>query len=99
MKKRIKSIDIKSTAEVAGAIYAVLGLVIGAIFTIVTLIAGPIEEGASDMEQLLFGPLAVVFLTILYGIMGYVGGAIVAWVYNKVVKRVGGLKIEFEDVE
>ena len=48
------------------------------------------------MHNFLFGIGAPIFLPIFYGIMGFVGGLLSAWLYNIVAKWVGGIEIETE---
>ncbi len=44
----------------------------------------------------LFGVGAVIFLPIMYGVLGAIGGALTAVMYNVVAGMVGGLSIETE---
>ena len=46
------------------------------------------------MILLVFGILA----PFLYGAMGFVFGAIGAWIYNLIAKRLGGIEIQLEAV-
>jgi hypothetical protein len=43
------------------------------------------------------GLLTLVMAPILYGVMGAVVNAIMAWIYNRVAERLGGIEIELED--
>ena len=43
---------------------------------------------------MLFGAGAVVILPIVYGCIGFVGGLIMAPLYNLVAKVVGGIEVE-----
>lgn len=45
---------------------------------------------------MLFGVGAIIFLPIMYGIMGFIGGAIMAFVYNVVAGIAGGVELELE---
>ena len=44
----------------------------------------------------LFGVGAVIFLPIIYGVLGAIGGALTAVFYNIIAGMVGGLQIETE---
>lgn len=76
-----------------GLMYALFGLVIGFIMMLIALIAGAPGAG---MMGLAFGVAAPIFLAVGYGLMGWIGGYITAWIYNIVAKRTGGIQFEFE---
>jgi len=42
------------------------------------------------------GAAAIIILPIMYGIFGFIGGAIGAWIYNLVAGWIGGIEIELE---
>ena len=44
-----------------------------------------------------FGVGAVLALPVIYWVLGFLGGAIGAWVFNNVARTVGGLEIELEE--
>jgi hypothetical protein len=44
----------------------------------------------------MFGGLMIVVLPIMYGIFGFIGGAISAVLYNLVADRFGGLEIDLK---
>jgi hypothetical protein len=46
--------------------------------------------------SIVFGLAAPIVFLLLYGIVGFVGGIISAWIYNAAGKRVGGIEIETE---
>lgn len=73
--------------------YAVFGFIFGLIMMLITLIANAGESGIMDI---IFGIAAPVFLTLIYGFMGWIGGYITAWIYNLLAKRTGGIQFEFE---
>jgi len=60
-----------------------------------TYTASPAEPGGLP-GMLAFGIGAVIGFPDLYGAMGFVFGAVFAWIYNAVSKRVGGIEIETE---
>ena len=88
----LRSIDVMSCAKMMGAIYGCIGLIIVPFF----LLAG--------FTSLLSGHGSVAFLFLvvlapaLYGAMGFVVGALMAWVYNLVARRIGGMKLELKPV-
>ena len=85
----IRSVDIRSCAKMAGALYGALALLVmpfGIIGVLVGLTKG---EGSTIGLSLLF-----VIAPLLYGVLGFLIGASSAWVYNLVAGRVGGIEIE-----
>jgi hypothetical protein len=91
--KTIQRISPKSLARLLGLMYAVFGFIAGLIMMLVALVSQASEPGVIGI---VFGVAAPIFLTLLYGIMGWVGGYVAAWVYNLLAKRVGGIQLEIE---
>ena len=84
----IKSIGALSVAKISGAIGALVGLVIGIPVAVVVYFTG------SSWQLGAAGWLAVVALPLLYGALGFVGGALYAWLYNVVSGWVGGIEVD-----
>lgn len=96
----LKSIGVMSAAKVVGVLYAVMGLLIGvvfgAIFSIVPAMASGPDGQVPGWLAPMFGLGAIVFLPVLYGICGFVGGAIAALIYNALAGIIGGLELRLE---
>lgn len=93
----IRRIDALSCAKVVGALYAVIGLFAGGIFTLFALLGtalGTAREGPEALFGLLFGVGAVLLFPIMYGILGFLGGLIGSSLYNVAAGVVGGIQIE-----
>lgn len=92
----IKSIDVLSAGKMLGALYAILGVLIGAMFTLLALVGaavgggqgGPAAQGGA--VALIFGAGAVIIVPLVYGVMGFIGGIITAALYNLIAMLVGG---------
>jgi hypothetical protein len=96
----IRKIGVGSAAKLTGTLYALWGFIFGAIVACIAL-AGAGLGAASDepMPGWISGFLgvgAVIFLPILYGVMGAIFGALTAVFYNVVSGMVGGLNVEVE---
>jgi hypothetical protein len=96
----IRHIGVGSLARILGVLYALWGFIFGVIVALIAL-AGAGMSAASDSPMPgwlggLFGVGAVIFLPIFYGVIGAVGGALTAAMYNIVAGMVGGLTIETE---
>lgn len=93
----VKSVGILSVAKIYGAISAAFGLVLGCFFALAGVVGGGL---AGNSEGAIFAPLfgvgAIVVAPIFYGIMGLLGGALGAVLYNVFAGMVGGVSIEVE---
>lgn len=91
--KRLKSFGIGSVAYQLALTYALFGLVFGAIISLFVMFSGESSEGAGPI----YGIGAVVLMPLFYGVIGAIGGAFGAWIYNLVSKITGGISIKVED--
>jgi len=95
----IRKIGVASLAKIMGALYALLGLIFGAILAVVSLVGAGMASAMQDEPAWIggmFGVGAVIFLPLLYGCMGVVFGALTAWLYNIVAGMAGGLAIDVD---
>lgn len=93
----VKSVGAVSCAKVAGALYALMGLIIGACISLIAMLGGfasASDEGA--MFGALFGVGAIILAPVFYGVMGFVMTFIAAALYNVVAGRVGGVEINVQ---
>jgi len=92
----VKRVGVWSAARLYAAIMAAFGVLIGIPFALFSLVgAGLAPEGQSWMGPV-FGIGAIVFLPVLYGVMGLVIGAVSAVLYNFFASIVGGLSVDVE---
>ena len=94
----IKRVSPLSCAKIAGLLYVVIGLIIGAMFSLIG-IAGFAAAPAQDESAVfgaLFGVGAIILFPIMYGCLGFIGAALMAWLYNLVAGAVGGVQVEVE---
>ncbi len=89
----LTKIGVLSLAKIQGIIMALFGLVLGLFMGAVGTMAGSIGMGSRFGA---FGFLAVIILPIVYGILGFVMGAVTALVYNLISGWIGGVEMEFE---
>lgn len=92
----IKRIRPMSVAKITGTLYAVMGLVVGAFFSL--LAAGGFGPNDSDFSGfgMVLGTGAVVAFPILYGCIGFVATLIAVWLYNVMAGLVGGIEIDVQ---
>ena len=87
--QKVKKIGVLSLAKLLGLLYAIFGLIIGALFAVLPLFGLNVDE-----TGLFFGARSIIIFPILYSVMGLVGGLITAFFYNLVAKWIGGLEVE-----
>ena len=98
----LKRVGVWSAAKIAGVMYASLkGCVGGLIFAGISLLGFGFASAAqnSDVPAWLgpvFGVGAIVVLPIIYGVMGLIGGAIAAALYNLFSGMVGGVELDLQ---
>jgi hypothetical protein len=89
MTMRVRSIGIIQTAKTVAALYALIGIILGIAAFFVYLFAPARSTGGGGIVPAI---LAVIFIPIFYGILGFVGVAIAAWIYNFVAEKTGGVE-------
>ena len=93
----IKRIGPLSCAKLSGLLYAVIGLVIGGVFSMAAMAGAFASEtaGAAGIGAIM-GVGAVIVFPILYGLMGFVATLIAAWLYNVAAGIVGGVEVDIQ---
>ena len=101
-KTSVYRVGVLSMAKVQGLISAIFGLIIGIIYALLLLALGSAVggTGAQGSMGLLgnFGFLAVIIAPIVYGIGGFIAGAIGALFYNLAAKWVGGIQLSLKEL-
>jgi hypothetical protein len=93
----IKRIGPLSCAKISGTLYAALGLIFGAIFSVVALAGGMAATSSSGASMgAMFGVGAIVLFPICYGLIGFLGTLIAAALYNVLANAVGGIQMDVE---
>jgi hypothetical protein len=91
----IQRIGPLSTAKVAGVLYAGLGLLFGAIFSLMAMLGGmATDEAGGAAFGAIFGVGAIIFFPLLYGAMGFVMAALMAWLFNIAAGIAGGVEVD-----
>lgn len=91
----IKSIGVLSCAKISGALYAALGLLFMPILLIIGLAGAATSSGSDRISAIAMVPLALL-APVFYGVLGFLGGALSAWLYNLMAKWVGGIQLKLE---
>ena len=79
---RIKKVGVLSVANICAVIYAFIGFLLGIFFAFLSTLFNigiPAGQQASLLSSFFnFGYLSIIIFPIIYGIFGFVGGAIMA---------------------
>lgn len=106
-KLRIKKLGILSVAKMYAAIMLVISLLIsipyGLIIIVFSLSGAGTVGGQGGLALggggIVLGLGIMIGLPIFYGLIGFVGGAIGALLYNLFAGFVGGIEIEVENIQ
>ena len=91
----IRRVGPLSCARVVGTLYAALGLIIGGILSVVSVVGGMVaDEPQGAAFSAIFGVGAIILLPVLYGGLGFVAALVGAWLYNTISGFVGGIEID-----
>jgi len=108
-KLKIRKLGILSVAKIYAVMLLVMSLLISipyGLFIIIFALIGGAGAGAQDGLAglavggggVIIGLVVMIGLPIMYSIMGFIGGALTALVYNIFAGMVGGIEIEVENV-
>lgn len=95
----IRRVDPLSAGKIAGLLYAMIGLLFGAVFSVIGMAGATFASESGDGAPFLgalFGVGAIIVLPIFYGVLGFIAFAIGAVLYNVLAGMVGGLRVEVE---
>jgi hypothetical protein len=85
-----------SCARISGVMYVLIGLVIGAVVSLISVLGGLAAAGRDNVPFAMFGAAAIVVLPIFYGVIGFVASYIGAVLYNWMAKLVGGVELDLQ---
>ena len=98
----IKRIGPLSCAKIAGVTYAALGLLIGALISLVAGLGLALSGAQQSLDAKALPPMfgafmgvgAIIVFPILYGIIGFIFALIGAWIYNLLASWIGGIQVD-----
>ena len=103
----IRRFSVFSVAKIQGFLGFVIGLLIGVVYGLVFMIFGAAisslapqgdSQAMGGVGAIVIGLIIMIAVPVFYGILGFIGGAIGALVYDLAAGVVGGLKFELEGV-
>ena len=97
----LRSVDVLSCGKIMGALYAVLGLIGGLFFAVVSMagamLSQPPANGPNPAAVAVgMGVVIAVVAPIFYGVLALLFGLLPASVYNFLAGLNGGLELHFE---
>ena len=92
---QIKRFGVLQTAKIAAVMYFLISLVFVIPFGLIMIIAG-VAQGGKGIAEAFFGGVFLIFMPIVYAVLGFVFVAIGCLFYNLVAKHVGGIEMELE---
>ena len=98
---KLRHVKALSAGKMLGVPGAGVGLCVGVVFCVINAVFVMAWRGASglagsDISNLVLGIVSVVGMPVLYGLAGLLLGLLLAFLYNVVAARIGGLEIELE---
>ena len=94
----VRRIGVISLAKIQGALYALLGLIIGAFVSLFAALGAALMSAGGQTPAshfgMLFGAGSIIVFPILYGVIGFVAGLIIGGLYNLLAGLVGGIELE-----
>lgn len=93
----VNRVGILPLGKIMGAVYACLGLIPACFFFLFFTVAAAAGQGNANFHVaggVLAGTMALIFMPILYGIVGFIGGVLTATVYNIFASLIGGIELE-----
>jgi len=90
----ITKVGVLSVAKIGAVLYAGIGLLIGTLLSLISMIGiGAMGDNAGFLAPL-FGMAAIVVAPICYGILGFIVTLISAAIFNVAAGITGGVEIE-----
>jgi hypothetical protein len=99
----IRHVGVWSVSRLYGALSAAFGLLMGVCFALVAMLggmAGAMRDSGTGIGSsgpfAVFGVGAIILFPLFYGLLGLLGGAIGAVLYNLFAGMLGGIELETE---
>lgn len=90
----IKSVGVLSVGKVMGLLYAAMGLIFVPFFLLISAIQALSGDARAAGVGMAMAIAMTVLMPILYGVFGFIAGVIMAFLYNLIAGRIGGIEIE-----
>jgi hypothetical protein len=91
----VKSVGVLSVAKIMGLVQACLGLIFAPFCLLIGVLGSVLGQQKTPFAGM-FGIFFALFMPILYGVIGFLTGAIGALLYNLFARWVGGFELDIE---
>jgi hypothetical protein len=95
MMQRIRRMGAMQMAKTLGALYLLLGLIIGVPLMFFMSTFAKTQPGLPSYWNGL-GITTIILIPVIYGVCGFIAGLLIAALYNVVAGLTGGIAIELE---
>lgn len=95
MTKRLKRVAPLQLGIVLGTLYAAISLIFLPFIILISIIGAKSQNGGGFLAG---GILFIIFIPVIYGFLGFIGGVISGAVYNLIAKWTGGIEFTLADV-
>ena len=89
----LRSVGVMSCAKMMGAIYGCLGLIFVPLFLLGGFASMMVGRGSGAVSGVAMLFMAILF-PFVYAVMGFLIGALTAWIYNLIAGWVGGIQLD-----
>jgi hypothetical protein len=95
----LKRVGVMSVAKIIAVLSAIVGLIEGILFASLGSMMGDMLSGTPVGMLGMFGYTAIIMFPVGGAISGFVGGAIIALLYNLVAGKIGGIEMDLVRVQ
>jgi hypothetical protein len=92
----VKSVGVLSVAKIMGLIYACIGLIFAPLFLLMGAVGSFAGQSNTFPFAGIFSVVGAIVLPVIYGLFGFIAGAIGALLYNLFANSVGGFELQLE---
>lgn len=94
---RLRSIGVLSSAKIFAVVQAAIGILVGFLFLIFAIVGAALAPAQQKLGMAGMIVIAIL-MPVIYGLIGFVAGAIWAFVYNLVAQAIGGLELQLDAI-
>ena len=100
MKKRLANVNPLKLGITLGILYGVMSLIFAVpLFLIMAVVGAAKAHAGAQAAPVVFSGVFIIFLPVIYAVLGFIGGIIVAFIYNLVAKWTGGVEFTTEEIQ
>ena len=92
----VKSVGVLSCAKVFAIIHFAIGLIFVPFFLVVAMVGAFAGAKAGNAFPAALAVVMAVFMPFFYGLVGFIMGAVGAWMYNLASGWLGGIQLELQ---